>query len=421
MNNDEHKRKILVLSHVHPFPGSAGQQQRVKYKLRALREEFHVTFLGFAPRARAADLQKQLAEHCDEVVLLESIAKRNALTSLWHFLKGKLYVARTGLKYSNYIIGKVEFTAARLGEFLQGKSYDACLVEYFHSWEAMVAFREAGIPTVVDMHNVLWKSHARNLKNAGISGGRLDHLVAAYKAAEEGSWHAFDALIAINRGEESYAREVVGSEKKIFYSPMGVDLSLWPFSQTPTDPPRVAYYGGLGSPHNAADAMDCFKTVMPEIWKERPETEFWIVGSNPPPAIKELESDQRVHVTGFVEDAAAVLKSMTAVLCPWSGTYGFRSRVVEVMALGVPVVATEEAVYGMEMEDGKGIFLRDRGRPMAEAALKLLLDEGFRIEQSNVARAEMERLYGYDACYLRLAREIGTWCSDAKVSAAASR
>ena len=39
------KTRLLILSAVYPFPRNSGQQQRVYYKLRALRADFHITFL----------------------------------------------------------------------------------------------------------------------------------------------------------------------------------------------------------------------------------------------------------------------------------------------------------------------------------------------------------------------------------------
>lgn len=60
---------------------------------------------------------------------------------------------------------------------------------------------------------------------------------------------------------------------------------------------------------------------------------------------------------------------MALVLCPWSSTYGFRSRIVEVMSLGILVVATSDAVYGTGLELSEGIILVNKALEMAEFAL----------------------------------------------------
>jgi glycosyltransferase involved in cell wall biosynthesis len=148
---------------------------------------------------------------------------------------------------------------------------------------------------------------------------------------------------------------------------------------------------------------------MPRIWKRYPDAELWLVGSNPSERLRRLTSDSRVKVTGFVEKVQDVLCIMSLVLCPWSGNYGFRSRIVEVMALGVPVVATPLAVDGMELESGRGIILADSDNALAERALELLSAPNQLAAQSRLARAEMERLYSLDNTYGRLMTELHDW------------
>ena len=272
---------------------------------------------------------------------------------------------------------------------------------------AAAFFHQAATPCVLDMHNVLWQSYARQLEcRRVLPDWWKRRSVARYRLHEEHAWREFDGLIAINGEEETYARSVVSEGIPVFYAPMGTDLTLWPHCWRPARPPRLAYYGGLGSPHNQADARRCYTDIMPRIWREAPDAQFWVVGGKPPPSVQSFAQDQRVRVTGYVPRVQDTMKTMTAVLCPWSGTYGFRSRLVEVMALGVPVVASPQAVYGMEMESGRGIFLEQTDGGMADAALRLIRDHRFATEQSRCARRQMEDKFSYEATYGRLAREL---------------
>jgi glycosyltransferase involved in cell wall biosynthesis len=199
---------------------------------------------------------------------------------------------------------------------------------------------------------------------------------------------------------------------------MGLDLSAWPHSWDPSAPPRRGYYGGLGSAHNAREAMRCHREIMPRIWKDHPSAELWIIGSKPPPEILALKEDPRVRVTGFVERAQDVLQTLSVCLCPWTGTYGFRSRLVEVMAVGVPVVASPDAAYGMEFEHGRGIFFERDDESMARAAGRLVADAAFARAQSAAARASVETHYSFPATYGRLAAELLSFSSGGRTPAA---
>jgi glycosyltransferase involved in cell wall biosynthesis len=148
---------------------------------------------------------------------------------------------------------------------------------------------------------------------------------------------------------------------------------------------------------------------MPQIWKQFPDAELWLVGSNPSHHLRSLTADPRVKVTGFVEKVQEILCTMSLVLCPWSGTYGFRSRIVEVMALGVPVVATPDAVDGMELESGRGLMLVTSYEAMAAQALELVSAPERLAEQSRLARSEMERLYSLENTYGLLINDLRTW------------
>jgi glycosyltransferase involved in cell wall biosynthesis len=405
--------RLLLLSAVWPFPGHSGQQQRVYYKLKAFRERFHVTFLTFAPAEQQAAVRARLLSLCDEALVLPSCYHQSTLGKVWHRLRGGLNTVRTGLKFSNYVIGRVELSPQRVARVLQGRQFDCGVFEYWHAAASVEAFHRHGIPCVLDMHDVLWQSYRRQLAaKRWLPGPLRDRAVRRYRAREEAAWEAFDALIAINAAEQAYVREQL-PHKRLFYAPMGVDLEQWPYSWQPAAPPRVAYYGGLGSPHNRRDALRCYEEIMPRVWDRCPRVELWLVGSNPPPSICALvDEDERVHVTGYVEDVQSVLRTMTAVLCPWTGRYGFRSRLVEVMALGVPVVATPDAVYGMNLEVGKGLFLGNDDKELAQFTLEVIGDSHFAEQQSKLAQRQIKQQFSYGQTYARLASQLLTFTQE---------
>ncbi|MDD2923304.1 MAG: glycosyltransferase family 4 protein, partial [Anaerolineales bacterium] len=318
------KPRLLVVSSVLPFPGTAGQQQRVAYTLKALREYFHVTFLTAAD----GSIRSRLLEHVDDAILLPPKYSKNIFTRIFHRTAALIYTGFTGLKLSNYITGKLEFSPRRISSLLNERSFDIALFEYWHAVESVPVFRQKNIPCVLDMHNILWQSYKRHPPaKTFMLRGWSDWAISQYKKREEEAWKKFDGLIAINRAEMEYTAQRISDKTKIFYAPMGVDISSWAYSWRPAHPPRLAYYGGLGSRHNQLDAIFCYEQIMPIIWREHPNAELWLVGSNPPDLLKKIEAaDPRVKVTDYIEQVQNALARMSVVLCPWSGTYGFRSR-----------------------------------------------------------------------------------------------
>ncbi len=409
----ENRKRLLLVSAVFPFPGTSGQQERVRNKLAAFRREFHVTFLGFGHPDEHREIRERLLEHCDDAVLIPSRYRHDhPLRRGIYRVLGTLYAWAKGLKFSNFLVDRLELTPGRLTTALENRAFDLAVFEYWHALRARDYLRRCGLPCVLDMHDVLWRSRARQLAAGSLPGWLRERQIAAYRRREEASWSRFDALITINSDEHALVRERLPDAFPLFYAPMGVDMKVWAFGPKPAEPPRVAYFGGLGSPHNQRDALHCHDAILPRIREALPEVELWLVGANPPKSLRALaRADPRVKVTGFVEDVSSLLQTMTLVLCPWTGRYGFRSRVVQVMALGVPVIASPDAVAGMEMPSGEGIFLAEEPGEMAAVALALLRDPDLARRNAGSARQLVESLYSFEATYGRLASELAAWAA----------
>jgi glycosyltransferase involved in cell wall biosynthesis len=402
------KPRLLVLSHVLPFPRSAGQHQRVFYTLTAARDVFHVTF-ATAAHDPDGGVRRQLLSLCDDAVVLPPASTQTRMSRLRHAAMGSLYAAFTGLKRSNYAIGCVDFHSSRIAGFLGNRQFDCVLYEYWHAVGSAPVFQQQNIPCVLDMHDVLWKSYAAGLGRLPVPGWWTRWAVSQYRDREVRAWRQFDALVAINRSEHDLVRELVGDAAQIFHVPMGTDLGTWPYAPAPVTPPRVAFYGSFSSPANRDAAYRCVNEIMPRVWQRRPDAELWLVGSNPSESLVRLQKDPRVHVTGYLDDPAKVLRTMSAALCPWNGTWGFRSRLVEMMALGVPVVVTPDAVHGMDMPHGHGVLLGTSDLDLADHVVDLLNRDEFQSQQSRLARQHVENVFSLERTYGRWVHELDRW------------
>src|SRR5262249_4773476 len=138
------------------------------------------------------------------------------------------------------------------------------------------------IPCILDMLDVQWQVYKETLSQRRIPSLWKRWALARYRRREERAWQQFDGLVAINRAEHDYVRSVLPGEIQLFHAPMGIDLAAWPYCWTPSQPPRLAYYGGLHGVRNQRQAWTCFQSIMPEIWRKMPCAELWLVGNGPP-------------------------------------------------------------------------------------------------------------------------------------------
>src|ERR1700677_39597 len=194
--------RILIISHVRPFPGTSGQELRVRYMVEAAVSKFEGDFLTYAPLVQSKEGGKQLAALDCRPVVLESCLSRTGLGRLVCSLASGLFVLRTGMKSSNYAIGKVELSPARIRSVIDPGDYSAVLYEYFHAVDSVPMFQSRGVPAILDMHNVLWKSREQRLSERTAWPAWLKQAsLSRYRNQEESSWDKFDASVAINRTE----------------------------------------------------------------------------------------------------------------------------------------------------------------------------------------------------------------------------
>ncbi|MEW6365158.1 MAG: glycosyltransferase family 4 protein [Acidobacteriota bacterium] len=397
------KRTLVMVSSVKPIPGTAGQQVRVRDMLRAVRDYFEVTFVTFSRRGEASSVRQALEAFVHTPVVLPSRLDRPWPLRL--ALKGiaQAYAGLTGLKRSNFTIGRLELTPARVRCACGDKRFDVALFEYWHASRAVAAIRHDGCYCALDMHDLLWQSYDSQLRRRGVPERVRVWRVQRYRAREEKAWELFDGLIPISEGEGEYVRgRVVHPE--VFVTPMGIDTKRVVHAWEPMPTPRLAFFGGFASAINRACALRCARYIMPRVWDRMPAAELWIVGADPPREVRELETDRRIRVTGFVSELAPVLTEARVLLCPWNGTYGFRTRIVEAMALGLPVVASPDAVHGMGLQDGRCIMVGRTDGELADQAIKLLADAQLAVSMSRNARAHVERCWSFEATYGALAR-----------------
>jgi len=370
------KPRLLVISKVLPFPGESGQQMRVRNTLESLRDNYHLSFLTTAQSIDLEYIKNELRTFVDDCIVLPSLYD-GLFYKVLHKIKGFVWMLWTGLKLSNYIVGDVEITTERLKSVLEEKSFDIVLYEYWHAHKTIQYFKDRNIPTILDMHNILWQSYKKQLKRIKCLPQFVkDWSIKRYKDQEENIWNKFEGLIAINQTEFDYIKTNLNKKQDVILIPMGIDFSKWDIERKTSNPPRVGYYGGLGSIHNQRDALKCYRDIMPKGWEINPKIEFWIVGSNPPKEISELpKMDKRVHVTGFIMEPWEILKTMTVMVLPWEGTYGFRSRIIEMIAIGIPIVTSKDAIDGMDIIIDNGMIIAKSIKQFSEKVILVIADQ----------------------------------------------
>ena len=395
---------IAIVSHVNPFSSGSGQVQRVYNTLLALALDWNRIII-YTLEAKQSNPERE-----NRIIQLNpGVQIKYLQQSSWlKLLKPVFYfLPYLGFgKPSNWILPFI-FKQLVKQDF---KQYDCVLFEYWYLYKLAGKIKSPETMVVCDTHNILLGSFKEYIWSKKLPAFYKKYLVNRYRYLEfnKALKNSFDALIAINKEEEAiYKNQFPG--KKILYCPMGVKLPA--YFPAKIDKPKgsytVAYYGGLSNPRNTAAAIQVYTALIKSSQFENKNFAYKIIGSNPPKVLSNLVlSNPAITLTGFVEDLSTVLSDVDLAVIPFEGKFGFRSRIIELMYFGIPVLTSPDAVWGMGFTAGVNIFNYNPGDDIANEIMRLLNDRDNRERVACNAKKYVEQEFTFEATYKNLSKEL---------------
>jgi glycosyltransferase involved in cell wall biosynthesis len=133
--------------------------------------------------------------------------------------------------------------------------------------------------------------------------------------------------------------------------------------------------------------LQCSSKVREEV----PDAKFYVIGFNPPQELLDLRSDSvTVQGGGPNEAVRRFYWNSDVLVAPIELGTGFRGKLLEAMACGVPVVATRLATFGINPVNGEDMFMTDDYVAFSKYVIMLLKDVELRkkIGMNALARAK---------------------------------
>jgi glycosyltransferase involved in cell wall biosynthesis len=192
--------------------------------------------------------------------------------------------------------------------------------------------------------------------------------------------------------------------------PNSVDLDYFSSNGSVTyDQAGIVFTGNLTYYPNIDAVFFFVEEIFPLIKKALPAAKFYIVGQAPPAKVRALASDD-VIVTGFVEDIRLYYLRSAVSVSPIRFGAGTLNKILEPLALGVPVVATSLAIQGLDLTVGKDVLTADHPQGFANEVVRVMKDSALRERLGKEGLATVRRLYNLDAiasslenCYQEMA------------------
>jgi glycosyltransferase involved in cell wall biosynthesis len=170
----------------------------------------------------------------------------------------------------------------------------------------------------------------------------------------------------------------------------------------------VVFIGGFRHPPNVDGALRLATSIFPLVRDRAPDAVLELVGAAPPDALLRARGDA-VRVTGAVDDVRPYLDRAAVIALPLRIGGGMRVKTLEALAAGKAIVASPVALAGLDVVDGKHVFVAEQDHEFAERILRLLGDPALRRRLGKAARQFaienldwQERVRQYEELYARL-------------------
>ena len=382
--------RILMLAHRIPYPPHTGDKTRAFHILRLLRARHEVT-LGFLIDD-AADRQG--------VAALRELVPDLEFRRVWKplsLLKGLGGLATGGALSVSYFHSRG--LRRRLVRRSHERPYD---LVYAYSGPMAQYGRGLGIPLVMDFVDVdsdKWRQYADHSRPPLSWLYRTEARRLQASEAEIASWASLCLLATpveetLLRSFAPWARTAVipnGIDSE-YYAPSGIDPSQ----------PAVIFTGAMDYLPNSDAVRHFCADILPLVRREIPETAFYIVGLNPSPDVVRLGEISGVTVTGAVPDVRPYYARAGVCVAPMRIGRGIQNKVLQGMAMSLPVVASSLAGRGIQAEAGRDLEIADDPAVFAAHVVRLLRSRAERRRLGEGGRACVETHYVWERNVERL-------------------
>jgi GT2 family glycosyltransferase/ubiquinone/menaquinone biosynthesis C-methylase UbiE len=191
--------------------------------------------------------------------------------------------------------------------------------------------------------------HARMTLQADLTGDlELRSAAVDMRETEVSIWRQSDAIIYPSETEAAAVRAIL-PEAAV------TAVNLYAFDEfgndgvAPSSRTGIIFVAGFAHTPNVDAAEWLAREIMPLVWQQRPDIHLTLAGSNPTPKVLSLASP-KVDVTGWISDEALEIlyQQRRVAAVPLRFGAGVKSKVVEALKCGLPLVTTPVGAQGLD-------------------------------------------------------------------------
>jgi glycosyltransferase involved in cell wall biosynthesis len=357
------KPRALFLAAEAPYPSIGGGPIRASSVLEYLARRFSVHAILFREPGSPDPASAVPSGRVDRVdaIDLPFHSKRPLARLLRN--AGRLLLDRPPLmdRFSGF--------EAAIARCVRGQRYKAAFIEHFWCAPYIEQVRRSAQRVILDVHNIESAWHrSMAASESGMLAWSHERFAKAALHLEQRWLPRFDRILATSRHDAKLMQRIAPDAKVTVYP------NALPFMVPPprADRADIVFSGNLEYAPNIGAVRFFHRHVWPALQSRWPGLKWKILSKNPG-LIRELTvGDPRIEITGFVEDAVAVIAQSQVAIVPLFAGSGTRIKILEAWAAGTPVVSTTLGAEGLEYRDREHLILADDAESFTATVSELL-------------------------------------------------
>jgi sugar transferase (PEP-CTERM/EpsH1 system associated) len=390
--------KILFLAHRTPYPPNKGEKIRAYHVLVELVKRHSVSMAYWVDNPQDIQHVSVLRKLCEGSVVPVYLNPHIAI------IRGMTNVFRGGSFSQGYFYSR-QFQSV-VDRLIKNERYDVIYI--FSSVMAQFIMGVQDLGTIVDFVDVdsdKWGQLAQ-FKTFPLSMlyRREQERLSRYekRLSQWARWNLF-----VSQAEADLFKKL-GGAGSIGVLPNGVESDIRrlpsrdsrPFGMggnSADKPIKLVFVGTMNYYPNIDAVLYFIQDILPLVQKKYPQAIFEVVGRFPPRSLRKLDRVGHVRVIGEVGDVRSYLTQADVSVAPMRIARGVQNKVLEAMALGVPVVTTSQAVKGIQAVRGDEVLIGDNPEEFASQIVRVLSDSRLYRRLVSKARGRVLESYSWKA------------------------
>ncbi|MDJ0599322.1 MAG: glycosyltransferase family 4 protein [Crocosphaera sp.] len=287
-----------------------------------------------------------------------------------------------------------------LDEAINNNQFDAITCEHSVNEIYIRPHWKNQIKTVINSHSSVYRTCQHQLVTNTSENIQRDRLyLPLLKRYEKRVYQKFSHIV-VTTDEDYQQLKNFNIKSPVSVLPNGVDLDIFPYRKSDPGGHHLMITGGMDYVVNIDAACFFSQEIFPLLRQKYTDVTLTIVGANPAPSVLKLGEKPGIIVTGKVPSMAEYLHKATVCVIPLRSGFGIKNKTLEAMATGVPIVASDRGLEGMEV-NGKNTPLRALRANKIEEYIKaitdLFEDEKLRKTLSENGRQYVENNYTWES------------------------